>query len=134
MERAARKSGPVGSPPRPLVNDLAWAPSWERPALLRVELDDQLLLDGHGDVLARRRRLHGALERALVQVQPRRDAAAVHRLERLVDPHHPPRPLAELDAVARAAEVAGDVDLAAVHGEVAVAHELAGLVARVGEA
>src|ERR1700716_218435 len=55
--------------------------------LLGVELDDQLLLDGHGDVVARRRALHRPLEATLVQVEPGRDAAAVHRLQRLVDAH-----------------------------------------------
>src|SRR5512142_1817497 len=134
MERAARKSGPVGSPPRPLVNDLAWAPSWERPALLRVELDDELLLDGHGDVFARRRRLDRALEPTLVQLEPGRHAAAVDRLERLADAHHLARPLLELDLVPGPAQVAGDVHLAAVHLEVAVADQLARLVAGVGEA
>src|SRR5256885_1342322 len=56
-------------------------------ALLRVKLDDELLLDRHRDVVARRRGLDGALEAALVEVEPGRDAAAVHCLERLVDAH-----------------------------------------------
>src|SRR4051812_32280459 len=54
------------------------------PELLRVQLHDQLLLDGHRDVVARRRGLDGALEAALVEVEPGRDAAAVDCLERLV--------------------------------------------------
>src|SRR5882672_11097035 len=102
--------------------------------LLRVELDDQLLLDGHGDVVARRRALHRALEATLVQVEPGRDAAAVHRLERLVDAHDLARLLLHRDHVAHLHLEAGDVDLAVVDAEVAVAHELARLGAGVGEA
>src|SRR5712664_3477685 len=104
------------------------------PLLLRVELDDQLLLDGHGDVVARRRRLHRALEPALVQVEPGGDAAAVHRLQRLVDADDLAGLLLHRDHVAHLHLVAGDVDLAVVDAEVAVAHQLAGLGAGVGEA
>src|SRR5207237_7756912 len=56
---------------------------------LRIELDDELLLDGHGDVLARGLRLHRALEPTLVEVEPGRDAAALDRLQRLVDADDP---------------------------------------------
>src|SRR5467141_2879774 len=101
--------------------------------LLGVELDDQLLLDGHGDVVARRRALHRALEATLVQVEPGRDAAAVHRLERLVDANDLARLLLHRDHVAHLHLEAGDVDLAVVDAEVAVAHELARLGPGVGE-
>ena len=101
---------------------------------LRVELDDQLLLDRHGDVLARRRGPHRALERRLVQLQPARDAAPVHRLDGLGDAGHLLAAIADVDDVAGAQLVGGDGDLAAVDAEVAVLHQLARLVAAVGEA
>src|ERR1700704_320941 len=102
--------------------------------LLGVELDDQLLLDGHGDVVARRRALHRALEATLVQVEPGRDAAAVHRLESLVDAHDLARLLLHRDHVTHLHLEAGNVDLAVVDAEVAVAHQLARLGAGIGEA
>src|SRR5689334_24368951 len=80
--------------------------------LLRVELDDELLLDGHGDVVARRGRLDGAAEAALVQVEPGGNAAAVHRLQRLVDAHDLARLLLDRHHVAHLHLEAGDVDLA----------------------
>src|SRR5690349_702042 len=102
--------------------------------LLRVELDDELLLDGHGDVVARRGRLDGAAEAALVQVEPGGNAAAVHRLQRLVDAHDLARLLLDRHHVAHLHLEAGDVDLALVDAEMAVAHQLARLGARVREA
>src|SRR5256885_13746509 len=88
------------------------------PLLLRVELDDQLLLDGHGDVVARRRRLDGALEAALVQVEPAGDAAAIHRFERLVDAHDLAALLLDRHHVADLHLEGGDVHLALVDAEV----------------
>src|SRR4051794_28334117 len=102
--------------------------------LLRVELDDQLLLDGHGEVLAVRDRLHCALEALLVQLQPLRDAATVHRLQRLLDAEDLAALLRDLDQAARLDRERGDVDPLAVDGEVTVANQLPRLVARVGEA
>src|SRR5713101_940154 len=104
------------------------------PALLRIQLHDQLLLDGHGDVVARRRRLDRALEAALVQIEPGRDAAAVHRLQRLVDADDLAALLLDRHHVPDLHLERGDVDLAVVDAEVAVAHELPRFRARVGEA
>src|SRR5208283_4256135 len=42
-------------------------------ALLRIELDDELLLDGHREVLAIGHRLHRALHPLLVQFNPLRN-------------------------------------------------------------
>src|SRR5512139_2174327 len=95
------------------------APLGMRAALLRVELDDELLLDRHRDVLARRRGLHGPLEAALVELEPGGDAAAIHGLQRLVDADDLLGAVLQADGVARAAQVARDVHLPAVHGEVA---------------
>src|SRR5712692_3873310 len=102
--------------------------------LLRVELDDQLLLDGHGDVVARGLRLDRALERALVQLEPGRHAAALHRLERLVDADDLGALVLDRDLVADFDLEGGDVHLPGVHAEVAVPHQLARLRAGVGEA
>src|SRR5439155_14496856 len=102
-------------------------------ALLRVELDDQLLLDGHGDVVAARGGLDRPLEAALVQVEPGGDAAAVDGLQRLVDPDDLAGLLLHCDHVPDLHLEAGDVDLAVVDPEVPVPHELARLRARVGE-
>src|SRR5574342_157083 len=102
--------------------------------LLRVELDDELLLDGHGDVLARRRSLDRALEAGLVQLQPLRDAAPLDRLQRLVDAHHLAGAVLHLDQVPGLEAEGRHVHLAPVDAEVAVAHQLARLVAGVGEA
>src|SRR6185295_16532750 len=102
--------------------------------LLRVELDDQLLLDGHGDVVAAWGGLHRALEAALVEVEPGRDAAPVDRLQRLVDADDLAALLLDRHHVAHLHLEAGDVDLAVVDAEVAVPDQLAGLGAGVGEA
>src|ERR1041384_7682584 len=102
--------------------------------LLRIQLHDQLLLDRHGDVVARRRRLHRALEAALVEVEPRRDAPALHRFQRLVDADDLAALLLHRHDVADLHLERRDVHLAVVHPEVAVAHELPRLGAGVGEA
>src|SRR5688500_10180657 len=54
--------------------------------LLRVALDDELLADRQGHVLARGQLGDRALERVLVERDPLRHAAAIDRRERLVDP------------------------------------------------
>src|SRR5512137_3147792 len=101
---------------------------------LRVELDDQLLLDRHGDVLAGRRGLHRSLEPRLVQLQPGRHAAPVHRLDGLGDAGHLLAALAHVDDVAGAQLVRGDGHLPPVDAEVPVLDELPRLVPAVGEA
>src|ERR1700679_276650 len=85
--------------------------------LLRIQFDDQLLLDGHGDVVAGRGRLDRAFEAALVQIQPAGDAAAVHRLERLVDAHDLAALLLDRHHVADLHLEGGDVHLALVDAE-----------------
>src|SRR4051812_8220683 len=102
--------------------------------LLRVELDDQLLLDGHRDVVAGRGGLDRALEAALVEVEPGGDAAALDGLEGLVDADDLLALLLHRHHIAGLHLEARDVDLAGVDPEVAVPDQLAGLGARVGEA
>src|SRR4030095_9094947 len=65
--------------------------------LLRIQLDDQLLLDRHGEVLAVGDALHRALHRLLVQLDPLGHAAPIHRLQRLGDADHLPALLGDLD-------------------------------------
>src|SRR5438105_12110659 len=100
---------------------------------LRIELDDELLLDGHGDVLPGGLRLHRALESALVEVEPGGHAAPLDRLQRLVDADDALALVLDRHHVADLHLEAGNVDLAAVHPEVPVAAELAGLGAGLGE-
>src|SRR3954469_14315999 len=97
-------------------------------ALLRVELDDELLLHGGVDDLPRGQPVHEDAHPVGDDLEPgRHDPLAGHRpgdheggeLERAL-PH--------LDDVVLAHPVAGDVDLDAVHQEVAVPDELAGHV------
>src|SRR5262245_46888345 len=101
--------------------------------LLRVELDDQLLLDQRVDLLADRELVHEDAHAVRADAQPRRDRAvagggAGHLVRKQVA-----RLLADLDDVVLAHAVRRDVDLAAVHHDVAVAHLLAGRVTRLGE-
>src|SRR5438105_11398605 len=53
--------------------------------LFRVELDDQLLADGHGEVFTRRHALDAPDELLLVELQPLRHATALDRAHRLLD-------------------------------------------------
>src|SRR5512140_1508792 len=69
---------------------------------LRVELDDELLLDGHREIFPVRDLLDGALERLLVELHPLRDAAPVHGLQGLGDAQHLAALLGDLDGGARA--------------------------------
>src|SRR5215217_815354 len=105
-----------------------------RCGLLRVELDDQLFLDGGVDHLASRDAVHEHAQLAADDLEPRRDrtlaGAGLGDLER----QHRARLLGHLDDVVLAHAVRRDVDLAAVDPDVAVAHQLAGHVAGLGEA
>src|SRR5258707_12476961 len=110
----------------------SWARS-PRLCLLRVKLDDELLLNRHGDVLARGRGLHRPLEARLVEVEPGRDAAAVDCLERLVDADDLAALLLDRDDVAHLHLEGRDVDLPLVDAEVPVADVLAAFGARVAQ-
>src|ERR1044071_9924053 len=96
--------------------------------LLRVELDDELFAHGDVDVLAQREVPDGDLEALGACLQPR-GHLPVERVHVVADDDHRPRLLLEGDDVALAHAVARDVDAPAIHRDVAVAHELAGLVA-----
>src|SRR5262245_19325043 len=91
--------------------------------LTRVELDDQLLLDRQRDRLAHRLAAHLAGERALVELEPLRHAAAIDALERRHDAGLLPALLADRHRVAGLHEEARDRHRLAVHLHVAVADE-----------
>src|SRR5215217_5927670 len=102
--------------------------------LLGVELDDELLLDGHLDLVPGRDGRDGQLGLAGVQLEPARLGPAGLELDRLVYVQVLAHTLLDLDDVARLDLVGGDVDLPAVDGHVRVAHQLARLVAAPGQA
>src|SRR4051794_41186524 len=102
--------------------------------LLGVELDDQLLLHGGVDHLTRRDAVHQHLELAADDLQPRRHGALAGTGGGDLERHHLARLLGDLDDVVGAHPVGRDVDLAAVHPDVAVAHQLASHVAGLSQA
>src|SRR5690606_8676250 len=101
----------------------------ESRALARVVLDDELLVEGHRNLVAL-----GAVDDrdAQVLVAGREVAGdlvvGVHALGGLDERHHLARLLADGDDLARLHPVGRDVDLLAVHGDVAVRDVLAGRV------
>src|SRR5688500_20202862 len=94
--------------------------------LLGVELDDELLAHRYVDVLAHRDVAHGDLEAVAGAIDPCRDLA-VDGVEVVADDDEGARLLVQRDHVALAYPEARDRDALAVHGDVAVADELAGL-------
>src|SRR5688572_19125439 len=98
--------------------------------LLRIQLDDELLLHGQVDLLARRQRCDPAAHAVRVERQPFGDAAAFHFFDRVQNRRRRFARLAHADDLADAHRVRRHVDLLAVHEEVAVAHELARLRSR----
>src|SRR5262245_8608777 len=102
--------------------------------LLRIELDDELLLDREVHVVPGGHRQDLPLQRRRVQLEPLGHAASLHRLHRLQDQHVLGRAGPEADHVALADRERRDVQLLLVHPDVPVAHELAGLVTGAPEA
>src|SRR4051812_34237411 len=101
--------------------------------LLRVELDDELLLDRRVDDLPGRKRVHEDLGLAADDLDPGRDDLGAGLGAGHHERGHLARLLADLDDVGRAHPVRRDVHLVAVDQEVAVQHELAGGVPGLGE-
>src|SRR4029453_5756734 len=102
--------------------------------LLRVELDDQFLVDGHRQLGARRQRLDLAREALRLDLEPLRHAATLSELERLHDPGDLPAAITHGDLVTRPHGERGDVDFPAVDTEVPVPDQLPGLRPGGGEA
>src|SRR5262245_13744957 len=106
----------------------------EGPPLLRIQLDDQLLLHGEVDLLACRDGADLCRHLGGVERQPLGHAAALHFFHRMDDRGVLAAALSHRHHVARLDRERRDVHLAAVHGEVAVAYELARLRPRRREA
>src|SRR6516165_929288 len=109
-------------------------PSGPGGVLLRVELDDELFLDLGVDLGPDRERVHEDAHLVGNDLEPGRHRALAglgsrdderRQLERLGD---------HLDDVVLAHPVGGDIDLLAVHREMAVPDQLAGHVPALGEA
>src|SRR5262249_45950125 len=102
--------------------------------LLRVQLDDQLLLDGQIDLLARRHRNDAPCDGPPFERQPFRNAASLDFLHRVFDggvllttPDH-------RDDIALPHRIRRDVDLPSIDLKMSVAHELTRLWPRGGQA
>ena len=100
--------------------------------LLGIELDDELFVHGRVDVGALRLLQNLAGETVVVGLQPRCDGR--HEVGGVADHLRGRRSRRDGDDVVRAHLIARDVHASAVHLEVAVAYELAGLRARCGKA
>src|SRR5438105_5069286 len=98
--------------------------------LLRVELYDELFLNRETDVFAFRNVRHGSEELFGTELEPRGDSASAGRFDGLADLLVLAALFTNLDRIALAYLVRGDVDLLAVHLDVSVADELASLCAR----
>src|SRR6266542_2947284 len=105
-----------------------------RQRLLRIQFDDELLVDRRRQIGTHRQRLHASCERLSVDLEPVGNSTALRRLQRLGDASHLPTLLADADHVARLHQVGRDIHLASVDRAVAVAHELSTFRARIGEA
>src|SRR5215469_3148928 len=105
-------------------------PEFKRMRLLRIQLDDQVLVDVGQDVVPARRRLEHASELLVVHLDPLRQAHLLRDAERARDAQLLARLLAHLDDVAGLHLVGGDAHRLLVHGDRLVAHELARLGAR----
>src|SRR5688500_456588 len=97
---------------------------WE--GLLRIQLDDELLAHGHVDVIAPGDVAHGDGEAALAGLEPPGDLP-VEGVEVVPDDDHRPRLVAQGDDFTAPGLVARDRHPLAVHRDVPVADELAGL-------
>src|SRR3954462_6692262 len=102
--------------------------------LLGVELHDQLLLDRGVDHLTGRDGVHEHAQLAADDLEPRGHGALAGAGLGDLERQHRAALLRHLDDVVLAHAVGRDVDLAAVDPDVAVAHQLAGHVAGLGEA
>src|ERR1700738_2998937 len=102
--------------------------------LLRVQFDNELLVHRRRlYIFATRQRHHARLEILAVNVQPRRHALALRQVARLE--HHGilVHLVLEGDLIAHLHKVARNVQLLALHSNVTLQHELAGLRARAGK-
>src|SRR3954462_12867601 len=97
------------------------------PSLLRVEFDDELLLDREADVFTLRKIGQRTEELLGIELEPRRNAASGGRFDGLADLIVLAALLANLNNVALTRLVGRNVEPSAVHLDVAEANELARL-------
>ena len=89
----------------------------EKRELLGVQLDDEVFLNGHINVLAGRHLGDGALQGILVTLQPLGDGDQRGILAgQALEGHGGAAALADLDDIANANQIGGDVHLLAVDG------------------
>src|SRR3954463_7828231 len=103
-------------------------------SVLRVQLDDQLLLDRRVDDLPGRERVNEDAQLGRDRLEPRGNGALAGLGPGDDERRHLVRALADLDDVLLANSVRRDVDLDAVHGQVTVTDQLARHVTGLGEA
>src|SRR3989440_7558579 len=125
-DRRKRKVGPsyMGAP--------GTRCKWTR--LLRIQLDDQVLIDVGQDVVPARRRLEQATELLVVHLDPVGQADLLRDVQRALDAQLLARSLAHLDGVPGLHLKRGDGDRLVVHGDRLMADQLARLGARGSEA
>src|SRR4051794_29356479 len=102
--------------------------------LLRVELDDELFLDGDVDLRPLRQLVHEHAQPVGDDLKPGRDRTVALSRDRDLERSRLDRLRLDVDDVVRSHAVARDVDLAAVDQEVPVADELPGLAPRARDA
>ncbi|SPE45587.1 hypothetical protein SBA7_900029 [Candidatus Sulfotelmatobacter sp. SbA7] len=122
-----RGSWVVGVCERPTTDD-------QRPALLTIKFYNQLLIDRQLNFFALGQGQHLAPEVLAVDLQPTRRILMTGKFLGLLENRQLAATLADGNLVAHIRLVRGDVDLAAVHMHVAVAHQLAGLTTGNAEA
>ena len=94
-----------------------------------------MLLDGHVDVLAGGHGDNSTLQGVLVTLQPLGDVDHGRILSsQTLESYGRAAALLDLDHIAHAHQVGGDVDLVAIDSEMGVVHQLTGLTAGHGEA
>src|SRR5512146_518077 len=101
--------------------------------LLRIQFDDQLLVDGQVDVFPLRQVDHPALEGLAIYLQPARSGLMRRVLHGLLDNGQRAALLAYRDFVPRLHFIGRNVDLAAINLNVSVANKLARLAPRYRE-
>src|ERR1700723_1403488 len=126
----------VALPPGPPRADLrTFRKKTVNPELLRVQLDDELLVHRRRlDVFASRHGYNTRLEVCAVDVQPRRNSLALCEIARLEHHRVFVHLVLERHFIPHLYQIAGDIHLLALDPDVAVQHELASLRPRPGEA
>jgi hypothetical protein len=99
-----------------------------RPILLGVKLDDELLLNRHGNILPYRQSLDGTTIGILLKLKPLGNTTTDDRLDGIIDGSDLPALLTELDHVAGLYLDRGDIDLAAIKSEMGVPDKLSSLI------